>query len=394
MITSINHARLVNHLRLLSILLSLSLTPSSRADYSDIVSFFNTLHGSGHAALFPVSGGSLDDFESSFGPRNKAGSGAYDWHRGFDVDGTDMSSPIVAPLDGYFYDYRTTSSGGNIVILEHHISELGGSAMTYNDKSVTKFYTWYLHLWDDDTAANGTSTDDLVSGYSKGDAIARGTQIGVMGQSGSTTNPHLHFEIRIGTNNSLEYQTDNPSSTQWGFDPHLNPMLLFAPNGHGQFLSLSAGTIGSTDLTFDYAISDDDYPVFNSVTALIRNTMTEAEITSHVLDLNQRTGFDATSTNNLDTQDTSLPYIVPSLSPFGTNDWETQFVVPESWLNGKYDQNYELVLTATDIWGTSISTTVALSSVPEPATATAAAGLAALLCTALRRRRAPPTKHV
>ena len=374
---------------LLLFLISLALTDSLHADYDDVLSFFETLRGSGHAAAFPVSGGSLDDFESSFGPRNKSGSGNYDWHRGFDVDGTDMSSPIVAPLDGYFYDYRTTSSGGNIVILEHNISELGGGALTYNDKSVTKFYTWYLHLWDDETAANGTSTDDLISGYTQGDAISRGTQIGVMGQSGTTTNPHLHFEVRIGTNNSLEYQTNNPGSTQWGFDPHLNPMLLFAPSGYSQSLGHSAGTIGSTDLTFDYSINDDDYPVFNSVTALIRNTMTEAEIASHILDLNQRTGFDATSTANLDTQDTSMPYIVPSLSPFSSSDWETQFIVPESWLNGNYDQGYELVMTATDIWGTSVSHTVALSSVPEPAQAATVIGLLTLLSTTMRRRGRP-----
>lgn len=298
-----------------------------------------------------------------------------------------MSSPIVAPLDGYFYDYRTTSSGGNIVILEHNISELGGGALTYNDKSVTKFYTWYLHFWDDETAANGTSTDDLVSGYTKGDAISRGTQIGVMGQSGTTTNTHLHFEVRIGTNNSLEYQTNNPGSNQWGFDPHLNPMLLFAPSGYTQSLSQSAGTIGSTDLTFDYTINDDDYPVFNTVSALIRNTMTQAEIASHVLDLNQRTGFDATSTDDLDTQVTSLLHIVPSLSPFSTTDWKTHFIVPESWLSGNYDQGYELVMTATNIWGTSVSSTVALSSIPEPAQAVSLFGVIALTSAAMRRRR-------
>lgn len=377
----------MNHSRSFLFLLSFITAGALRADYDDVVSFFDTLHGSGHAALFPVSGGSLDDFESSFGPRNKSGSGNYDWHRGFDVDGTDMGSAIIAPLDGYFYDYRTTASGGNIVILEHNISELGGGALTYKDKSVTKFYTWYLHLWDDETAANGTSTDDLVSGYTQGDAISRGTQIGVMGQSGTTTNPHLHFEVRIGTNNSLEYQTNNPGSTQWGFDPHLNPMLLFAPGTYSQTLSQSAGTIGSTDLTFDFAITNDDYPVFNTVSALIRNTMTHAEIASHVLDLNQRTGFDATSTDNLDDPTTSLPYILPSLSPFSTSGWETQFIIPESWLNGNYDQGYELVLTATDLWGTSVSSTVALSSVPEPAHAVSLLGMVALASAALGRRR-------
>jgi|GEM_PF-2281417 len=51
--------------------------------------------------------------------------------------------------------------------------------------------------------------------------------------------------------------------------------------------------------------------------------MTEEEIASHGLDLNQRPGSDATSIANLDRPETSLPYIVPSLSPFSTNNGET-----------------------------------------------------------------------
>jgi len=68
----------VNYSRSVLLLFNLFIADSVRADYDDIVSFFNTLHGSGHAAQFPVSSGSLDDFESSFGPRNKSGSGNYD----------------------------------------------------------------------------------------------------------------------------------------------------------------------------------------------------------------------------------------------------------------------------------------------------------------------------
>jgi len=48
-------------------------------------------------------------------------------------------------------------------------------------------------------------------------------------------------------------------------------MLRFAPGRFSQPLNQSVGTVSSTDRTFDYAITTDDYPVFNRVTAIIRN---------------------------------------------------------------------------------------------------------------------------
>ena len=360
-----------------------------RADYADLITFFETLAGSGNAAVFPVGPGSLDDVESAFGPREQSSTGNYDWHRGIDIDGEDMVDAVVAPLDGYFYDYRTTTSGGNIVILEHRFTDFGTPSITYAGQTLTKFYTWHLHLWDDEVAANGTSTDDLVSGYTAGDAISRGTPIGVLSNSGSSGGspyaPHLHFELRVGTNSSLEYQLNN-DTTQWGFDPHMNPMLLFGDPGNlTQSLSLASGGPGSTDLVFDYSVSNDDYPLLNSMTAQIRNASTLAEIDSHTLEYNQRTGFDAASTALLDTQDTTLPYVEPSSSPFSSSDWETQFVVPDSWLEGNIDQGYELLLTATDIWGNSTTTTLALTAVPEPRTTVLLLGLSTLLVIGHRR---------
>jgi len=59
----------------------------------------------------------------AFGPRQQFSTGKYDWHRGIDIDGELNIDVIVAPLDGCFYDYRTTASGGNIVILEHHFAD-------------------------------------------------------------------------------------------------------------------------------------------------------------------------------------------------------------------------------------------------------------------------------
>lgn len=360
-----------------------------------VTDFFENLHGTGNAAVFPVGPGSLDDVESAFGPRQQSSTGEYDWHRGFDVDGEDMVDSVVAALDGYFYDYRSTSRGGNIVIIEHRFADFTADTVTFHGTTVTKFYTWHLHLWDDETANNGQSTDDLISGYTEGDAISRGTPIGILSNSGSSGGspyaPHLHYELRIGTNSSLEFQLNN-DTTQWGFDPHVNPMLLFDPGSTAQSLSHTAGTLGHDDLTFTYGVSD-DYTIFNHLSVLIRDGGDLSEIAAHELDLNLRTGFDATDVDLLDAQNLMLPYIEPLESPFDITVWETEFIVPDAWLEGNYDQGYELVVTATDLWGTSVSTTLALSSVPEPATATVCLGTASLLFCGGRRRRRRKHHH-
>ncbi len=204
---------------------------------------------------------------------------------------------------------------------------------------------------------------------------------------GSPYAPYLHYEARVGTNSSLEYQLDNVgSTTQWGFDPHVNPMLLFDAGSSAQTLEFGSGTIGVNDLTFDLTVPD-DYTIFNNLSVLIRDAGNLTEIASHELDLNLRTGFDASDVDDLDTQETSLPFIEPLNPQFDSSVWGTQFVVPDAWLDGNFDQGYELVLTATDIWGASVSTSVILTAVPEPAQAGFLLAMAGLLLACGRRRR-------
>ncbi|GAB5559171.1 MAG: hypothetical protein SynsKO_08180 [Synoicihabitans sp.] len=377
--------------RLFTAIAAFTVSSLSRADTISYDTFFANLHQSVNAAVFPVGPRTLDDVESAFGPRQQSSTGLYDWHRGFDVDGEDKVDSVVAALDGYFYDYRFSSRGGYTVILEHHFADFTADDVTFQGANVTKFYTWHLHLWDDETANNGTSTDDLVSSYTEGDPISRGTQIGVLSNSGSSGGspyaPHLHYEVRIGTNSSLEYQLDNVgSTTQWGFDPHVNPMLLFDAGSTTQTIALESGTLGSGDLTFELSLPD-DYTIFNNLSVLIRDAGDLTEIASHELDLNLRTGFDATDVDDLDTQNNALPFIEPLNAPFDESVWSTHFVVPDQWLDGNYDQGYELVITATDIWGTSASTSLMLTAVPEPAHAGVALALAALFFSHSRRRR-------
>jgi len=374
---------------------------TTRANYADVVSFFGNLYASSDAAIFPVDGSGLPAIESAFGPRIQTSTDLYDWHRGIDIDGTLNTDSIVAPIKGYFYDYRTTASGGNIVILEHHLSDFGVSSLSYDGKTFTKFYTWYLHLYDDEVAGNATSTDDIVSGWTKtvgstpGTAIAQGTQIGILGDSGAAAaggdgyGPHLHFELRIATNSSLEFQEANVgSTTQWGFDPHMNPLLLFAPDplAATPTLTLENPWTPGSDATLTYT-SDANQPLLNTWLVEVTDTTTDAIVASHLLDYNQRIGYDASTTSTLDDYASGvlLPHVDPL--PFGdtATEFATQLVVPDSWLTGYSSDQYRIDVTATDIWGSALTTS--FSAVPESPVTGIALATAALALTLARHRQ-------
>ncbi len=97
---------------------------------------------------------------SRFGPR---------WgtrHSGIDIAGK-MDSPIKAADSGIVKTAEYQENGyGNIVILDH------GNGTE----------TWYAHLNSIDVSA--------------GDVIQKGDVVGKLGETGKTTGPHLHFEVR------------------------------------------------------------------------------------------------------------------------------------------------------------------------------------------------------
>jgi hypothetical protein len=70
---------------------------------------------------------------------------------------------------------------------------------------------------------------------------------------------------------------------------------------------------------------------------------------SHLLDLNLRKGFDATSMAALDTQDKTVPYLEPVSFGYSTETWEMELIIPTSWATLNSDER--IVLTLTDIWG-------------------------------------------
>lgn len=77
-----------------------------------------------------------------------------------------------------FLQKQATIVIGNHVILEHNLED------------GTKIFTLYAHLLD--------GSINVIEGQE----VCTGTVLGIMGSTGNSTGPHLHFEIRIGENTS------------------------------------------------------------------------------------------------------------------------------------------------------------------------------------------------
>lgn len=145
---------------------------------------------------------------SPFGPRIHPTKKTEGQHTGIDIDGvTEAVTNVIAVKDGVVV-YPNASSPtncpssrgtdncgggyGNYVIIQH------------NDGT----YTLYAHLYADSITVTAN------------DSVRQGQVIGKVGSSGNSTGPHLHFEIRQGSNSStatvdpLQFvSADNPRSS-------------------------------------------------------------------------------------------------------------------------------------------------------------------------------------
>ncbi len=120
--------------------------------------------------IWPASG----SITSGYGGRQLFGS--YDFHLGIDITGY-VGKPIYAADGGTVIQASTHRSYGNLTIISH-----GNGIVSY-----------YAH-----------QSEQLVK---VGDKVYQGQLIGKMGNTGVTTGPHLHFEIRKNgsTVNPLSY---------------------------------------------------------------------------------------------------------------------------------------------------------------------------------------------
>ena len=112
--------------------------------------------------LWPVEGQITGSFGERIDPFN--GEGAF--HSGVDI-GCSYGTKIIAPADGLVVATETMGGYGRAIIIDH------GNGIS----------TRYAHL----------------SGYAvtAGQRVNRGDVIGYVGESGRSTGPHLHYEVRI-----------------------------------------------------------------------------------------------------------------------------------------------------------------------------------------------------
>ncbi len=151
-----------------------------------------------------------EQISSTFGPRWKTSAGRTDFHPGidyFDVEGTPLTAIGDGVVEAVHLDGSSSfPNGGNVLVVRHALP----AATTFHGQNVDRFYAVYLHL------ASFAVAD--------GESVTRGQVVGAMGRTGDTDFVHLHFETRVQTLCSMQYQTANPmASCAIGFDPHVHP---------------------------------------------------------------------------------------------------------------------------------------------------------------------------
>ena len=102
---------------------------------------------------------------SKFGPRKAPTAGASTYHKGWDIGG-EFGAPMVSVLAGKVIAVSYNSSAGNFVKVEHQPG----------------FVTVYCHC-----------SKTLVN---EGDYVKQGQQIALIGSTGVSTGPHLHFAVQ------------------------------------------------------------------------------------------------------------------------------------------------------------------------------------------------------
>ena len=102
---------------------------------------------------------------SSMGNRTDPLTGGRDFHPGLDIS-ADKGDPVYATADGKVVHAASAGNYGNLVILEHGYG----------------LETRYGHL----------STFKITMGQQ----VKRGDLLGLVGSTGRTTGPHLHYEVR------------------------------------------------------------------------------------------------------------------------------------------------------------------------------------------------------
>ncbi len=220
-------------------------------------------------------------FSSAFGPRLKASENfRYDFHRGIDIPGN-VGDPVGSIADGVvdavYYEGEEDNpypNGGTVVVVKHTMD----TPFLFHDLAYTEYYSLYMHL-------------DSVA-VEEGKNLSRGEGLGVIGHTGPTTFDHLHFEIRIGSRCSREYQKQHPDAHcskvfPEPTDPHVNP-LLFLPYDDEGSLAYTVDSLSPLTITIT---SNRDELDFNEIVVMYQGVEKR-------INFNDRLGIDPENIDN------------------------------------------------------------------------------------------------
>ncbi len=136
-------------------------------DETTVEGQLKVLEATGKPAFLPTMWAHLGKINNEFGyRRNPFGGRNYEFHSGLDIDG-DRGDLVAAPANGTIIKADWEGGYGNLIEIDH------GNGLK----------TRYGHL--------------SRVGVQIGDTVQRGQIIGLIGSTGRSTGPHLHYEVRL-----------------------------------------------------------------------------------------------------------------------------------------------------------------------------------------------------
>ncbi len=136
-------------------------------DDSEIERQLSLIQNTSNPANLPTLWAHLGKINNEFGfRRNPFGGRAYEFHAGMDIDG-ERGQSVIAPAAGVVSEAGWKGGYGQMIEIDH------GNGLK----------TRYGHLSKIEVSA--------------GDTITRGQEIALIGSTGRSTGPHLHYELRL-----------------------------------------------------------------------------------------------------------------------------------------------------------------------------------------------------
>jgi murein DD-endopeptidase MepM/ murein hydrolase activator NlpD len=143
------------------------LSDSADPETTEIEKRLQVIQTTSDPAFVPSTWAHIGKINNEFGfRRNPFGGRTYEFHPGMDISG-DRGDLVVAPANGTVINAGWKGGYGNMVEIDH------GNGLT----------TRYGHLSHIDVEV--------------GDTITRGQLLGLVGSTGRSTGPHLHYEMRL-----------------------------------------------------------------------------------------------------------------------------------------------------------------------------------------------------